>query len=161
MGMIGKLFAVSEEAAEVLVDDPTGFLALLGADQPAEVELDLHKTWHGLHFLLTGSVSEGESPLGFLLIGGRELEVDLGYGPPRIFAAEEVKRIAAALASVSTDELLERLDPSACEAAEIYGANWDEPLTDLYEEYGDAYTLLKAFVTRAADSEQALVVAIV
>jgi hypothetical protein len=161
MGMIGKLFVVSPEAAEVLVDDPTGFLALLGADHPADVELDLHKTWHCLHFLLTGLVWEGELPLGFLVAGSQELEVDLGYGHPRLFSAEEVKRIAAALANVSTDELLERLDPSACETAEIYGANWDEPLTDLYEEYGDAFDRLKAFVTRAADSGQAMVVAIV
>src|SRR5829696_7547426 len=42
---------------------------------------NFEKSWHGLHFLLTGTAWEGEPPLNFLLAGGREIDIGLGLSP--------------------------------------------------------------------------------
>ena len=55
--------------------------------QPGEGNLgpdgDFEKSWHGIHYLLTGTAWEGDPPLNFLLAGGRELDIELGTAPPR------------------------------------------------------------------------------
>ena len=44
-------------------------------------EIDLDKSWHGIHFLLTGAAWEGERPLNFLILGGEEVgDIDVGHG---------------------------------------------------------------------------------
>src|SRR5215212_1257503 len=42
---------------------------------------DLEKMWHGLHFLFTGTLSEGEEPACYLQRGGEEIgdPDELGY----------------------------------------------------------------------------------
>jgi len=173
MGMIGKLYLVSAEAAEQLVDDPTGVLALLGldddfdydvddeSDQESDDKLDLGKSWHGLHFLLNGSASDGEPPLNFLVAGGEEIGIDLGSGQVRIFDAAAVKRIDAALGNLSRDELLGRLDPEAFDDAGVYpGGHRNLSLKRLQRKYGNAFDRLKVFMSLAASSGRSLVATI-
>ena len=53
---------------------------------------DLDKAWHGIHYLLTKSAWDGEPPLNFLLLGGKEVPgVIVGNNPARFFSAVEVK----------------------------------------------------------------------
>ena len=55
----------------------------------------LDKSWHGIHFLLTGSAEGVRPPVDFILMGGREIgDLDLGYGPARAFTSAETKQIA-------------------------------------------------------------------
>ena len=84
-------------------------------------EIDVDKSWHGMHYLLTGSAEGGTPPLDFLLEGGRIVgDEDVGYGPARVFTAEESRGIAAAVAAISDEELRARYDPSAMDAADVY-----------------------------------------
>ena len=63
----------------------------------ADIEcLDVDRTWHLLHFLLTGSADDAEHPLSFLAAGGRAVSDDLGNGPLRAFTPEDVWRLAVA-----------------------------------------------------------------
>lgn len=160
MGMCGKLFMVSEATAEQLVDDATAILAFVAADEATDAELDLDKTWHGLHFLLNGSAWDGLPPLDFLVGGGREVGVDLGSGQARLFDVGQVKAIDSALAGIAVDDLALRLDPAKLEEEDVYPNVWDEPLEDLRAEYADAFSGLQAFVGRAAAAEQGILVAI-
>jgi Domain of unknown function (DUF1877) len=42
---------------------------------------DLDKSWHGIHYLLTGTASGGVAPVNFLVAGGRPVgKLDVGYG---------------------------------------------------------------------------------
>ncbi len=91
-------------------------------------ETDLDKAWHGIHFLLTGSAWKGDPPLNFLVAGGTQVgDVDVGYGPARAFRASEVALIAAALESVSQEDLRGRFDPGVMMREGIYPEIWNRP----------------------------------
>ena len=87
---------------------------------------DIDKSWHGIHFLLTGRADEGDTLLDFLLAGGADVgDEDVGYGPARAFTSAETKAIAAALSALSDDQLRSRFAPDAMMKAEIYPEIWD------------------------------------
>jgi hypothetical protein len=86
---------------------------------------DMEKTWHGVHYLLTGTAWEGEPPLNFLLAGGREVDIEVGQAPVRTHTSAETQAIATALSAVSDDELRARYDPAEMMRLEIYPEVWD------------------------------------
>ncbi len=123
---------------------------------PAEELLSLDKTWHCLHFLLAGEPWEGELPAASLLAGGSELgEVDVGYGPARALAPEQVADFHRHLESVSESELRERCDPEQMEAAEIYGAVRSRDELSALWPYLEA---LRDFLGRATADGDAVIV---
>lgn len=82
--------------------------------------LNLEKSWHTLHYLLTGTAEPINSGLGRAILGGKEIGPDLGYGPARLLTSAEVRDVAAALTNVSTEDLAKRFDLATMKAAEIY-----------------------------------------
>lgn len=99
-----------------------------GRDVPVEAELDVHKDWHALHWLLTGSADEVDGPLGDAILGGEpvgdEVEHDTGYGPVRALDPARVVAVHAALTALGHDGALGRWDRRAMQAAEVYGGSW-------------------------------------
>ena len=92
---------------------------------------DLDKSWHGIHYLLTGTADESGTPLEFLVAGGTDVgDEDVGYGPPRVFTSAETRTIATALAAVTDEDLRSRFDPAAMMRAEIYPKIWDRDPKD-------------------------------
>ncbi|MFN8507388.1 MAG: YfbM family protein [Dehalococcoidia bacterium] len=89
--------------------------------------LDIDKAWHGLHFLLTGSVDESPGPLGDAVMGGREFGPDLGYGPMRSLDAARVAETSAALDALTAAEVEARYEASAMERAGVYPGGWSSP----------------------------------
>ncbi len=83
-------------------------------------ETDVDKAWHGLHYLLTGRADGGREPFSLAIYGGAELGPDIGLGPARLLTPEQVVRLAAALDSLTTDELTARFDPQDMQARAIY-----------------------------------------
>lgn len=82
-------------------------------------------TWHGIHYLLTGTAYDGDPPLDFLLKGGTPVvEQDMGYGQPRVLMAKEVQAVHDALAHLSDADLRARYAPREMMQAEIYG--WEQ-----------------------------------
>ena len=118
--------------------------------------LSLEKAWHGLHFLLTGDPWGGSGYRAFLLCGGAEQGEDMGYGPARLFAPEEVKVIDEVLRGITANELWSRFDPERMEEAEVYPGIWDEPEEDLREEYVEYFELLKEFVSQTVKDDNSL-----
>jgi hypothetical protein len=132
---------------------------------PAEGKsTDLDKAWHGLHYLLTGTAWAGDPPLNFLAAGGREVgDLEVGYGPARVFTAAETRAVRDALERVTADDLRGRFDADAMTAAEIYPeVIWkrvppeDDPLGYLLEYYGT----LRSFAEEAVAARVGLVVAL-
>jgi hypothetical protein len=121
--------------------------------------VSLEKAWHGLHFLLTGEVWEGQGPLAFLLAGGEPLGDD-EESPARWFTPHEAREIHEALSNVSDDELWSRFDSDEMEQQEIYPGIWDEDEVDLKDEYVAYFHELKQVVAVAAQSSQGLLVTI-
>jgi hypothetical protein len=148
----------SEDVARFL-EDSDGMESLVGG-QRAGMFVSLEKAWHGLHYLLTGSAEEADPPLGFILQGGEEFGVDFGYGPARLFRAEEVNHLHIALEAVSDDVLWSRFDPAEMTAAGVYPGVWDEPAADLREEYTHYFRELKGLIARANAHGHGLLVAL-
>jgi len=126
-------------------------------------ELDLDKSWHGIHFLLTGTAYEGEPPLNFIVRGGVEIgDGEVGTSPPRALSSYEARAVADAIEELPPEELQERFDPERMLEEGIYPDIWDrDPAEDdnlgyLIEHYAD----LRAFVRRAADRGEGLIVTI-
>jgi Domain of unknown function (DUF1877) len=126
-------------------------------------ELDLDRSWQGIHFLLTGTAYEGEPPLDFIVRGGAEVaDAEVGMGPPRVLRSDEVRAVADAIERVPPDELRKRFDPERMLEEGIYPDIWDrdpaedDPLGYLLEHYAE----LRAFVRRAADRGDGLIVVI-
>ena len=144
-----------------------GARATKGADPwkptSASEELDLDKSWHGIHFLLTGTSYEGEPPLDFIVRGGVQIaHAEVGIDPPRVLKSDEVQPIADALDRLPPDELRERFDPERMLHEGIYPDIWDhDPAEDDTLGYLiEHYTALRAFVRRAADRGDGLIVTI-
>lgn len=131
-----------------------------GSWKPSEKaeEFDVDKAWHGIHFLLTGTAWEGDGPLAFILHGGREIDLDTGYGPPHGFTSGEVKEIARALDGINIEELCEKADLSAFKENEIYPEIWDkEPREDCIGYIAEHLKPLREFVRKTADSNRGLI----
>ena len=124
---------------------------------------DLDKAWHGIHFLLTGSAWEGDPPLNFLVCGGRKVgDIDIGYGPARVFRAIEVHGISCALSIFSPEVLKERFDPVRMTQEDIYPTIWnrDPSEDDALGYLLEYFAVLKDFVQKAADRNLGLVITI-
>jgi Domain of unknown function (DUF1877) len=117
--------------------------------------LELDKAWHGLHFLLSGSASQGAEPSQFLLSGTLLPEVSEQVAVHRHSAVEAFSKF---LQSVSNDVLAARYDPRRMQELEIYPEIWTD-------EEGLSFILrlvdpLRAFIARHASLGHAMLVVI-
>ena len=88
-------------------------------DNPSAEGLRREKSWHSLHYLLTGEVEAAAPPLGNTILGGKEIGEDVGYGPARFLTPQQVKEVALALAAVTPEDLAGRFDLDAMQAHNI------------------------------------------
>jgi hypothetical protein len=115
------LIAVDPQLAERVESDyaaSSGFPALRDA-----AYCHLHKAWHAIHFLLTGSDDEPPLPEGYLLDGGVYLDrpdMDETEASPRLLSPDDVKAFAEVLRPWDEQELRRRFDHSAMLDADIY-----------------------------------------
>jgi hypothetical protein len=133
----------------------------LAFDAAEGLRTDLEKSWHGIHYLLTGTAWEGDPPLNFLVLGGRVVgDIDVGYGPPHALTAAETGSVSDALARVGDEELRGRFDPAAMMKQKIYPEIWDrgpdedDTLGYLMENVG----VLREFLAQVVGRNQGLVV---
>jgi hypothetical protein len=150
------LFALPADAVPRLLSDLEAGEENLFRERSASTRLE--KSWHGLHYLLTGTSGEGDAPLNFLLQGGTPLGTDPEDFTPQLFAPELVRRIDAALGPISEEELWSRYDAETMEEEMIYPNIWDEEEEELREEYLEYFRAMKSFVHEASDAGRALVV---
>ena len=118
------------------------------------------KSWHALHFLLTGTAWGGSAPLHFIAVGGRRVvHEDFGYGPARAFAPREVKAICQALEDVSPADMRRRFDAAKMDELEIYPKNWSENADEdsLDAVLGD-FEALRDFLREGAEQDLGLLV---
>ncbi len=160
MGMQCALYAASEAAARQALEDPEALSDIFRGDPLSKRAVRLEKSWHGLHFVFTGSAWEGDEPLNFLLGGGEPVGEagDEEEAPARVLLPDFVRKLKKALDGISRDEFERRFDLEKLEEAEIYPEIWDEELSDLLEEYRMYFDNLKAFVDAVAERGDAILV---
>ncbi|MDB6058033.1 MAG: hypothetical protein JWO95_1877 [Verrucomicrobiales bacterium] len=152
-GFLGHLLHRKESAPQELAEH-----------LPEQDVIDIDETWHGLHFLFTGSGWEGEFPQGFLVSCGKPVgDEDVGYGPARSFSPEEVTQIAAFLENVDEQTLRQRLDPKRMAELEIYPTYpglkpEDVDLEDEWDYLTDSLHRMKEFIGETGANRMALLV---
>jgi len=122
-------------------------LANAGVSMPtmgkqSDGSLRLEKSWHVLHYVLSGTAEPGKSALSQALLGGREVGKDVGYGPARVLAPQQVQEIATALASVNIQERAANYDVKHAKGLHIYCPEheneeivyWFEQVKSYYDE---------------------------
>ena len=138
MGMIGYLREVGDDDLRRL-DDAGRAHDLFRRGDPAV--LSLEKSWHALHFLLTGSAEHAGDPLGFLMSGGREVAADFGYGRPRLLGPDAVRGLRDALAGISARSTVGGFyDADDSKPRGIYPGVWDEDPDELRDQYDSTST---------------------
>jgi len=164
MELIGR--RLSSDELRAVMDDPTTVDALLYGDlddddaEMPDPELDLDKSWHAIHYLLTGTAWEiGDGAAGAAILGGDEVGEDGGYGPARLLDPEAVRAVATGLDALDVETLRARFDPDAMAAAEIYPSIWaNEPAE--FNGYVAHFAELRRFYRAAAENGQAVLLAI-
>jgi hypothetical protein len=165
-GLLLRLLRIKVYVAKSDEDDEDDEDLAVRAGPPTDGDaLDIDKSWHGLHFLFTGTTNstDGEEPAGFLGCGGEDIgDEDEGYGDVRLFQPDQVAAIGSFLASVSMEELTQRYDPIRMRQLEVYPDRiWDAPhevensALDYLTSYFEA---LQVFVGRAAADRVGLLV---
>jgi hypothetical protein len=164
MGMVLIGRRLSADELRAVLDDPATVATLLYGDldddEMPEPELDLDKSWHGIHYLLTGTAWEIGDRAGAAILGGDAIGEDGGYGPARLVDVESVRMIAAALDALDVESLRGRFDPDAMVAADIYPNIWDAGADELDDYLVPHFAELRRFYRTAAAGGQAVLLAI-
>jgi hypothetical protein len=129
--------------------------------RPPPETIDLHKSWHVLHFLFTGQAGGGgTAPSNFLLEGGREVGEDMGYGPARLLDPAATEAVAHFTASLTVETLTQRIDAPRMAALGIYCASDGSNATasELAEDVANYFPLLQSHVQAAAQAAQSTLV---
>ena len=156
--MIGNLRPASDAEIERLLANPDGITRFLyGSESDGRERVDLGKSWHAIHFALTGDRLGGEEPLNFLVTQGTPVgSVDVGYGPARVLRSAEVRQLAAAIAEIDADHLSQRLDASALETNSIYPGGWGRNGQSV-GVVAEAYRDMRALILRLSEGGLGLV----
>ncbi|WP_260482468.1 YfbM family protein [Sphingomicrobium flavum] len=102
----------------------------------AEEPIDLDKSWHAIHFALTGSGEAVEGPLGLIMGGGmRRCGDPDDEEAPFYIPPEAMAKANAELSKLGDDEILDRLDAEAMQAKRIYLAQLFASQPDDMREY--------------------------
>ncbi len=159
MSMIARFLHVPPEALQALEGDADAIVDQFLTD----AALDVDKTWHAIHFLLTGSAWDGEGPAASAVLGGRDVSEDLGYGPARWLDPSEVREIATTLDEMDPKQLSKQFEAAKLIGAEIYpfaGASLDSVDPNACSWAVDGLKSLRAYAREAATAGHGMLVAL-
>lgn len=164
MVLIGRRLSTDEWRR--VLDDPATVDTLLYGDldddqaEMPDPELDLDKSWHAIHYLLTGTAWHIDEGAGSAILGGDPVGEDGGYGPARVLDPERVRAVAASLGAVGVDTLRARFDPRAMASADIYPNIWERADEEFDAYLAPHFERLRSFYRQAAADGQAVLLAI-
>ena len=143
MGMTACFIAINSDTVDHFFANADSLEKFLGdhfeSEEPTNI-VDVGKSWHCIHFMLTGDATGGEGPLAWAVLGGEETGEDAGYGPARILRPGQVKEVSSALSSIDRADFSSRYNPAAMKAADVYLSDMcvrdgDEALDYIVENY--------------------------
>lgn len=173
MGMVMVLHRLSPAKMAEVVETPEIVEDLIFGSEDSEedpdelylgppetvVQLDLDKSWHVIHFLLTGTAYEGEPPANALLSGDDVGEEEVGYMVPMLLTPPRVAAFAQHLDALDNATLLARWESNGPVAEDIYMAapREDEGMVEYVFENVDN---LRIFTRASAERGEGLLVAV-
>ncbi|MDG4780721.1 YfbM family protein [Micromonospora sp. WMMD961] len=164
MELIGR--RLSSDELQAVLNNPEAVGALLYGDlddddaEMPDPELDLGKSWHAVHYLITGSAwGLGDGAAGAAILGGAEIGEDGGYGPARLLGPDAVRAVATELNALDVETLRTRYDADAMATADIYPIGWTNDEAE-FDNLVVHLVELSQFYRTAADNGQAVLLAI-
>jgi hypothetical protein len=144
-GLLGWLLKLTP--ITIHENDPT---AVPPADFQDRPHCDLEKTWHGLHFLFTGTAWDGSEPACYLIRGGENIgdAEELGYSVLQALNPARTRAFSTFLDSLTRQELERRFDAGKMMTLEIYPQTWDRMPSQGHSELGwllDSFDELRMF----------------
>lgn len=155
MSMIGNFFKADDEMVHKMRQGTTE--EIIYNDAYDENMIDIDKTWHAIHFILSGDAyeSDEDNVLSKLILGGTPInEEDLGYGPALLLDKNLVKQIAEALHAWDETLFREKFDFNNMIANEIYPIIDGEDENDFYDYVWGYFNNLKTFIIESAEEGQ-------
>jgi Domain of unknown function (DUF1877) len=159
MGMVAMFKMITPTELKEIRRNPVYLEDLLlpeDVPDPFAGQIDLEKSWHSLHFMLTGTLKPDGTALGDALMGGEEVgrERCFGYDRPRLIDFDRVQEINRALSGLDFEQLYSAVDLQSPLLAKVYlGQN----LEDDKEYLAHYFELLVALYRTAAESKSAIV----
>ena len=157
MGMVAIFKILHDAELESITNDPDCAEEILfpeDVDDPFEGQYDIDKSWHAIHYLITGSSEPDGTPSGDAILGGRPVGSDLGYGPARLVEPEHAKRIAESLRSINLEVAYENLDRSTANEADVYlGFDFSE---DEKKHLARLFDVVRDLYSTAASNDRAI-----
>lgn len=115
------------------------------------LEDDIDKSWQGLHFCLNQTDYDAKPPMDFLTLGGLEAgDVEVGYGPARLFKSQTVKEIERQISGITREDLNRNYDPKKMEKLDIYPNIWVRDGDEGFDYIADYFDSLKSFVSHCS-----------
>ena len=151
MGMIGYFFKTNDETLEKIRGGSTAEIVF--QEDVKDSLLDIDKTWHAIHFILTGRKYDGEEGniLSQLIFGESPVnDDDLGYGPAMLNPKETVAQIADALNGWEKEDFRAKFHIQDMIENEIYPVMEDEEEEEFFTYVWEYFVLLKEFYQQAA-----------
>lgn len=150
---------VAPDLIERIRKDPSLTQSVLFPDaEDTDRGIDLDVAWDAIHFLLTGRRDGGSPPMANAIKGGHPIGPDLGMGPARYLAPEEVKAVADALAQVTKDILRRQFNPVAMKKAKVYNAEAWSRGDEAFEELFGHFEFLQRYYRNAAERGDAILI---
>lgn len=159
MGMIGSYLRTNEETVKKIQQGEIEFWDLLNDDSYDNYIIDIDKTWHALHFTLTGKVwAGGGSEFDDLVLGGESItDSEKEEFPILLIRPERVKELAEALEKLTEQEFREKFSMKKMVENEIYPLYEEEDEDDFFEYVSGYFIELKKFMKIASDEGQAVI----
>lgn len=122
-------------------------------------EDDLDKAWHGIHYCLNKTDYEAEPPLDFIVTGGEEAgNIDVGYGPARLFKHDSVYDIHQQLSKISEQDFSKNYDPRQMEKLDIYPNMWLRDNEEALEYILSYYETLQGFLDHCVEFKMGMAI---
>lgn len=161
MGMVACFAAVDPETLAQLRAEEDSIEAYLYPDDGESTppnSIDIDKSWHGIHYLLTGQAEGGSGPEALAVFGGEEFGPEVGYGPARFLLPAQVAAIAEALSRLPPEALTKRFNSKDMTEKDIYlTPMWERDGTEALEYALEYYQQLPVFYRDAASRGDAVV----
>lgn len=134
MSMVLSFRSVSPEEIKRIEESPETIIEIIYPEDELERaeenkrQLYIDKAWHGIHYLISEENLKGEykagTPLSNVIMGGKEIGEDVGYGPAHLILPEDVKDSSEALQKITGPDLQKAFKPEDMENKEIYPDIW-------------------------------------
>lgn len=155
MGMTGYFFRADDEILRKIKNGSTADIVF--HSDMEDYLLDIDKTWHAIHFTITGSPYDGdENDVLTCLIFGQDPvnDDDLGYGPATTVEKETVVQISAALKEWDKEKFHEKFNLQSMIEHNIYPVMAEEDEEEFFTYVWEYFVFLKEFYQKAADEGQ-------